>query len=277
MIARYWGEICTAVSVYWTFVRTAFLTMLAYRLRYFTGILTYLLLSSVHFFIWQAVYAGRADTELYGFSLAQMITYISVGWISRSFYFSNIDDEINNLVSSGQISTYLLRPVNFQLMLIARAIGESLFRITFFSTPIAVVLLFLFPILLPAGVGDWLLFCYSTFVGFFILVQFNFLIGLLAFYFKSIDGVMRAKYYLVQLLSGLLLPIEFFPGWAQQILNMLPFKMIASVPLNFYLGKIPAVAVPGVIFGQLLWLLLLYLIGRACWQSAFSRLTLQGG
>ena len=93
------------LSVYFSFVRNAFLNMLAYRMRYYTGILTYFLYVSVHYFIWNAVYAGKGPDELInGFTFSEMITYISVGWVARSLYFSNIDEEIDTLVRSGQVS-----------------------------------------------------------------------------------------------------------------------------------------------------------------------------
>ena len=42
------------IGVYRAFIRTAFLNMLAYRLRYFTGIVTYLLFVS-HYFYYRAL------------------------------------------------------------------------------------------------------------------------------------------------------------------------------------------------------------------------------
>ena len=46
-------------ELYEAFIRNSFLKMLAYRLRYYTGIITYLLFVSVYYFIWSAVYASE--------------------------------------------------------------------------------------------------------------------------------------------------------------------------------------------------------------------------
>ncbi len=49
--------------------------MLAYRMRYFTGILTYLLFVTVHYFIWQAIFSQKAPGELInGFTFTTMVT-----------------------------------------------------------------------------------------------------------------------------------------------------------------------------------------------------------
>ncbi len=252
--------------------------MLAYRLRYYTGIVTYLLFVTVHYFIWQAIFYGRpVGTEIHGFTLREMVTYVTVGWISRSFYFSDIDYDMDEIVRTGQVSMYLLRPVNFQLMMIAQAIGGTLFRGIFFTAPVAVLPLILFDVLPPQGVGNFLLFCFSTLTAFLILAQLNFIIGLLAFSFKSITGVIHAKYYVIQLFSGLLLPLSFFPEWAQTILHALPFKTITYVPLQFYLGHVSPEQIPLVVFNQIFWIVALAALGHYLWYRAFSELTLQGG
>lgn len=266
------------LSVYWSFIRNAFLTMLAYRMRYYTGILTYLLFVTVHYFIWHAVFSSQPlGARIHGFSFEEMVTYVSIGWLSRSFYFSDIDYEIDEVVRNGQIGIYLLRPVNFQLMMLAQAFGGILFRGLFFSVPIGFVLFLVYPILLPTpGISLWGFF-FSTFMAFLVLAQTNFIIGLLAFSFKSIEGVIRAKYYLIQLLSGLLLPLAFFPDWARQVLDALPFKIISHVPLQFYLGHIAREEMIGVFLNQIFWAVILFVAGALLWRRMLGKLTVQGG
>lgn len=266
-----------AFEVYLTFIRTAFLKMLAYRLRYYTGILTYLLFVSVHYFIWQAVFRAHGGGEINGYTFTQMVTYVAIGWITRSFYFSNTDEEIDDLVRTGQIGIYLLRPVDLQLMMLSQAAGDCMFRLLFFAPPIAVVTLLVFPVSLPPSWTDALLFALATAVGFLVLALINFIIGMFAFWFKSIDGLIRAKYYIVQLFSGLLIPVAFFPGWLGRIVDALPLKMIAFVPLQFYLGKVPHDRAWLMLTEQLAWVLALVVSGRILWRIVLRKLTIQGG
>ena len=90
---------------------------------------------------------------------------------------------------------------------------------------------------------------------------------------KSIRGINRAKYYLIQICSGLLLPLTFFPDWLRTVLEFLPFKIIAYVPLQFYLGKIEYSEFANVFFNQILWIIILWLIGLYFWFRARVRLT----
>lgn len=266
-----------AYSVYSSFLRIAFLNMLAYRLRYFTGVITYLLFVTVNYFIWNGVFSNQTSTEIKGFTLEEMVTYVVVGWVARSLYFSNIDVELNTLVRTGEVSTYLIRPVHFHQMMLWRAAGESLFRLLFFTIPISIVLLCIYPISLPPSTTHLFAFLFSTACSFFITAEINFLVGLLAFPLKSIDGIMRAKYFLLQLLSGLLLPITFFPEWAVAILAYLPFQSIAFVPLQIYLGKIEIDGIAAALGTQLVWCAILLFASIIGWRAAVRHLTLQGG
>ena len=65
-----------------------FVNTLAYRLRYYTGIVTYFIYVTVYYFIWKAIYEHSSAIE--GFDFSHILTYIAVGWIIRSFYFKTL-------------------------------------------------------------------------------------------------------------------------------------------------------------------------------------------
>ena len=265
-------------SPYLAIIRSAFLGMLAYRMRYITGILTYTLFVAVNYFIWNAIFGSRpGDARIHGFTLGEMVTYLSVGWIARSFYFSTIDEDIDELVRTGQISVFLLRPMDFHLTMLAQAVGESLFRISFVTLPISCVILMLFPVSAPASFGSALLFLLSSGTSFFILAELNFSVGLLAFELQSIQGLNRAKYYLLQLFSGLLMPVAFFPHWFQTIIYALPFRLITAVPMELYLGKFESSRIPWIFAQQLAWAAVMWLLAYSLWKRCVTKLVLQGG
>ena len=126
----------SALRVYGAFVRAAFLKMLAYRLRYLTGIFSYLIYVTTYYYLWRSVYAHAGPGRIAGLDLGEMVTYVAVGWIARSFYFNNVDRDLADLVAAGDIASLLARPVSLQGMMVAQSLGESLFRLLFFSLPI---------------------------------------------------------------------------------------------------------------------------------------------
>src|SRR5579864_7405013 len=148
------------LKTYSEFIRIGFVNILAFRLRYYTGIITYLINVTVYFFIWRAVFAS-AKGSIAGFSLPQILTYVSVGWIIRSFYWNTIDQEMAYEVIEGKIAMDMLKPVSVQWMWLTRAMGESAFRLILLTAPTAVLISLLFPVRRPASLGHFLLFVLS--------------------------------------------------------------------------------------------------------------------
>ena len=127
-----------SLAAYLEFARVGFVNILAFRLRYYTGIITYLINVSVYYFIWRAVFAN--SEQIVGYNLGQMVTYVSVGWILRSFYWNTIDQEMAYEVIEGKIAMDLIKPVSVLWMWFSRAMGESAFRLGLLTLPTAIVL-----------------------------------------------------------------------------------------------------------------------------------------
>ena len=211
------------LRLYWAFARVGFINTLAFRLRYYTGIVTYFIYVSVYYFIWKAIY--EHSTAIEGFDFAHLLTYIGVGWIIRSFYFNNIDQDLAYQVIEGRLAMDLIKPVNIQLMYVARAAGESVFRLALLTIPTAVVLFWFIPCACPPACGHAAAFLVSVILSFLIVAAINFAVGTFALRLQSILGLMRAKFFLLELFSGLLLPMTFFPHIVQKILAVMPFRI----------------------------------------------------
>ena len=264
------------LKTYVEFVRIGFVNILAFRLRYYTGILTYLINVTVYYFIWRAVF-GQAEGQIAGFSLPQILTYVNVGWIIRSFYWNTIDQEMAYEVIEGKIAMDLIKPVSVQWMWLTRAMGESAFRLILLTAPTAILITLLFPVRPPASAGHFALFLVSAVGSFFIMGAINFLIGTCAIPLKSILALIRAKYWLVELLSGLLVPISFFPRPLQIISSWLPFEHIAYTPLQIYLGMLTPAATLRRIALEYLWIAALLWLGHIWWTRATRKITIHGG
>jgi viologen exporter family transport system permease protein len=261
--------------IYGEFMRVGFVNTLAYRLRYYTGIVTYFIYVSIYYFIWKAIFEHSTNIE--GFDFKQLLTYVAVGWIIRSFYYNNIDQEIAIQVMEGKLAMDLIKPVNTQLMYVARSLGESVFRLALLTLPTAALLAIVFPLRFPAGFLNFTAFIVSGFLSFFIVAGINFCVGTFAIRLKSILGLLRAKYFLLELFSGLLIPISFFPDVFQKALAFMPFQYISYVPVLIYLGKIQGLGIAKALAIQLFWVFAMLGIGDLLWRWSSRRITIQGG
>lgn len=270
------SRVQSLLAPYAEFTRIGFVNILAFRLRYFTGIITYFLNVTVYYFIWSAVFR-KAAGPIAGFTLPQMLTYVAVGWIIRSFYWNTIDQEMAYEVIEGKIAMDFLKPVSVQWMWIFRAMGESAFRLGLLTVPTAIVIALVFPVQRPASHLDFFLFVIGVIGAFFLMAAINFMIGTCAIPLKSILAMIRAKYWLIELLSGLLIPMTYFPKAVARVLAWLPFEHIAFTPLSIYLGRYSPAQAAVWLCVQWIWVVILLFAGHWWWERATKKITIQGG
>jgi ABC-2 type transport system permease protein len=115
-------------------------------------------------------------------------------------------------------------------------------------------------------------------VGSVVLVAaMNFIVGALAIRMKSILGLLRAKFYVQELLSGLLVPITMFPPAIAAAMEWLPFQHIAYTPLRIYLGKLNGSVLVQTLATQWLWAAVLLTFGAWFWDRMARKLAVHGG
>ncbi len=145
------------------------------------------------------------------------------------------------------------------------------------TLPTALVLLLVYPLRRPASLRHCLAFLVSVLLSFLIVAAINFAVGTFALRLQSILGLLRAKFFLLELFSGLLLPHYLFPAVFQKIFKVLPFEYISYVPVLIYLGKINGAGHCGSLALQLFWVVMLFAIGDAMWRWSSRKITIQGG
>jgi ABC-2 type transport system permease protein len=139
------------------------------------------------------------------------------------------------------------------------------------------VLALLFPLRAPASALAGAMFLVSALLAFVLVAAINFLVGLIAIRTKSILGILRAKYFVLELLSGLLIPTTLFPEPLRSALMLSPFPHINYTPAALYLGKVQGAEAWRLLSMQAAWAVALVLLGRAMWNSSRRRVTIQGG
>ncbi|WP_044749487.1 ABC transporter permease [Bacillus alveayuensis] len=260
---------------YLEMIRIRFLMMLAYRTNYYTGIFIYSINIGAYYFLWSAIYGGKEDIQ--GLSIAQMITYVAISWMARAFYFNNIDREIAMEIKEGKVAVELIRPYHYLGMKTMQALGEGIFRLVFFSLPGMVIVSFIFPLKFSADLSTWGFFALSILFSFIINTQINLITGMLTFFLFNVDGLMRAKRVVIDLFSGLLLPISFYPLWAQEIMKWFPFQAISYMPSMIFTEGFQGHEVIEAILLQAFWAIILIIPIQLMWSIAKKQMVIQGG
>lgn len=270
------------LAPYWWLMRLTFLKLMAYRMRYLTGIATYAIFVGGQFAIWQAVFAAKglsAEQTLDGLTLSQLATYLAVGYMARAAYFTNTDSEIAGRFQNGDVTLDLLKPLSFHGQWMAQAAGETAFRVLFFAAPMALILVPIFGVLPPAGDGWWQ-FPVLFVAAFLINAELNLMTGTAAFFLEDITGLMSLKRNLLMLLSGLLVPLHFLPSALATATGWMPFALISYYPTMAYVGRLgthETLGFTSVLMLAIGWAVTLRVINIALWRRAQQRLEVQGG
>ncbi|ANB61330.1 ABC transporter permease [Anoxybacteroides amylolyticum] len=260
---------------YLEMIRIRFLMMLAYRTNYYTGILIYCINIGAYYFLWSAIYSGKSAIQ--GMSIEQMTTYVAVSWMARAFYFNNIDREIAMEIKEGKVAVELIRPYSYLGMKTMQGLGEGVFRLFFLSFPGVVITSLLFPLHFSSDIRTWGYFALSIMLSFVINSQLNLLAGVVTFFTLNNEGLLRAKRFVIDLFSGLILPISFYPHWAQEVMKYFPFQAISYIPSMIFTESFHGKAVIDGLLFQLMWSIILLLPLQLLWKAAKKRLVVQGG
>jgi len=263
------------VDKYLEMIRIRFLMMLAYRTNYYTGILIYSINIGAYYFLWSAIYGNKE--QIVGLSVTQMTTYVAVSWMARAFYFNNLDREMALEIMEGKVAVELIRPYNYLGMKVMQGLGEGIFRLFFFSAPGLIIVYFVFPVKFTWDLSVWGLFAISILLSFFINTELNLLTGITTFFIYNNSGLIRAKRVVIDLFSGLLLPISFFPGWAQAVMKYLPFQGISYFPSMIVTKGFSQAQAIDAITQQFVWVILLFFPIQILWSLAKKQLIIQGG
>lgn len=272
------------LAPYLHLIRTSFLKLMAYRMRYVTGIATYTIFVGVHWFVWRSVFAARGEgAEVGGLAFAQLTTYLAVGYIARAAYFNNVDREIAERFKSGDVVMDLLRPLDFHGNWLAQSIGETSFRLLFFALPMSIVIVPIFGVLPPSGDGWWQ-FPVLFLAAFLVNAELGLLTGTASFFLEDITGLMSLKRNLVMLGSGLMVPLHYLDSLigpaGVAVLTTLPFAIIGYYPTLAYVGQLGVEGTPDFTMAlglSVVWIVVLRVVNVVLWRSAQTKLEVQGG
>jgi ABC-2 type transport system permease protein len=245
----------------------------AYPLDLLSRSLSIVLFMWIFFNLWRAAYASTGGGAIAGLTLSDTLWYLMIAetiMLSRP----RLAQTIAAQVKDGSIAYLLNKPYSFLLYHVAVAMGDGLTRVV--SNLLAggaVVWLVVGP---PPALWGWPLTLAALLLGWLIDFCLTALIGMSAFVAEDVSAFEWIYNKLLMILGGLLIPLDFFPGWLQAIARSLPFAAAVYGPARLFVSPDPA-AFLGLVATQLGWLAglggLLFLVYR----RAEGWLSINGG
>lgn len=222
--------------------------------------------------------SNKANATNLGYSFSQLITYyivvVIISRLTNHYFDQSTQDEIRD----GTFSRFLLKPLSFPISFIAPSIGGKLFHFLFLFLPVILAISFVLKgnIVYPSAL-NFFLFIASIVAAFMLQYAFSVVITSVAFYLEQASAFMHVKWVLENVAGGYMIPITIYPGWAQNILNVLPFKYLYFIPAQIYLGKLSLNSALTQLLVAYVWVFILVFVSHAFWANGVRRYSGVGG
>jgi ABC-2 type transport system permease protein len=265
------------LDAYLSFARRGFQRAITYRFQFWAELGINVLFMYIYICVWRALYQGRSSVA--GYDRRQLLTYIIVSQTLITFQFTvRAWAMTEQKVRTGDVALDLIRPVDFQGMLLATAVGTAWHTLLTNMLPKFALFAATGVAGAPASALAWVLFPISAVLGFLVAFAIEFLIGIAAFWMVEVRGLHALVMWgICGFFSGYFLPLEFFPRWLAGIANLLPFPSMVYIPSAIYAGSLAGAAALMAVIRQLFWTLALIGAGRLLFGVACRRLVVQGG
>lgn len=197
----------------------------------------------------------------------QIVSYflIAGGLMSYLYAGMGIAGMFLKLIKNGELSQYLLRPVNVIVYPWALRTGRNLINQITGLIQIVIGLL----IAQPDLGGRGLLMLPIVFINALLInAAFNILLGCLAFYFVEIKGFISTFVHIAKLMRGDLMPLFLMPLAIQSILQATPFPASMFHLVGLLQGKTPPTW-PQILIGSM-WAIGLCFIASLAWRRGLK-------
>lgn len=262
------------MTAYLAVVSARFRVLLQFRAAALAGIVTQTFFGLVRLMIMQAYF--RAATGPQAMSPADMPAYVWLGQALFQMVPWNLDRDVAAQIRSGGVAYELLRPVDLYGLWFARALALRTAPVLLRALPMIVIAL-LFGMGPPPSAAAALAFAASVAAALALSCAVTVLVNVSMLRTVSGEGAAQTVLVAAWVFSGLVIPLPFFPQWLQPFIRWFPFSGLLDTPLRLYTGNIPATDALAFVARQVLWTVVLVLLGRRALAWGLRRLSVLGG
>lgn len=269
-------SIPVAAGLYVQVAKRSFQRHLAYRGATLAGLFTNAVFGVLLASVFTALYRSRgADASaVAGFTLHEALTFIWIGQALIMVIYMWGWWEIAVSIQSGDVVADLMKPVDYYSFWLSRDLGRAACHALVRFAPTLLFGALLYDLALPDSIWTWVAFATSVILAVIVSFAFRFILNISAFWLVDIRGAGGLALVAMNLLSGFLVPISFFPPWLRTVADLLPFRAIIMLPIQVLLRQNNPGAALAI---QLFWAVVLTLLGRALLALAVRKVVVQGG
>jgi len=264
---------------YWQIINNTWQEYGVYRLNFLVWRLRSFISFATIYFFWWTVFAGRQ--EVFGWRQEQILTYILGVAMVRSIVLSSRTIDVGGEINQGNLTNYLLKPLNFLSYWFSRDIADKILNIILTIFELVVFFIIVKPLLfLQTNFWFLIFFFFSLILATILYFFINLFLGLIAFWTpESWSGVWGPRFVftiILEFFAGTIFPLDILPKPIFVILQFTPFPYLIYFPLKIYLGEAGFWQIFAGFTICLLWLGIWYLIVEKTWRAGLKVYAAEG-
>ncbi len=202
-----------------------------------------------------------------------MLTYVFMVLVVQSIVLSAPSaDNIGGEISNGDLSNYLLRPINYLKYWFTRDLSSKMLNLIFAAGELSALWLLLRPnISLPTSgfvmLGFLMACAMATVIYFFVSVAAR----LVAFW--TPENTWALAFVLVvfmETLAGGIFPLDILPSFVRFLIELTPFPYMIYYPIAIFVGKVTGFGIVIVLAKSLLAMLVSFLVMKWVWTKGLK-------
>lgn len=263
----------TSVRKYWAIFQTTLVNSLAYPGELVGRSLMILPFMWIFYQLWNVTFAASGSDTINGLTLHDTMWYLMMAE-TIELGRPRVARTIAENVKDGSIAYLLNKPYDFMVYQFSFSMGETVFRSL--MTAIFGGMMVWWLAGPPPELQNWLLALIAVLGAWVLNFLVNGIIGLAAFVSEEVAPYEWIYQKFAFIFGGLLIPLDFYPGWLQKIAFALPFPAMLYGPARLFVSPDPSLFV-SVLWQQVLWILVLGILLVVAYRRGLARLTVNGG
>lgn len=220
----------------------------------------------------------EGDGQLNNYDVSGIITYFVISALFMRLTLNGSGFELSGLIKGGGLSRFLLKPMSVPVHLYFKNLAQagegvlSQLILTLLVLPF-VHMYISWKLTLFTGVLLLAYLVVATIISFNIWILF----GKVAFWIQESTAVMYSFAVLMNFLTGMFIPLDFFPDWSQRVMELLPFSAFTFIPAKIFIGHYEPQKIVSMLSVHIMWILVLTLVNSIIWSRGIRRYSAVGG
>lgn len=242
-----------------------------YRFEFFNSLTVSIMVPvMIQLALWQSIFSDPQTTTIAGQTYPQFLQYTLVSVLFFQIRGGDHDFELAELIRTGGLSQYLLRPIGFLRYFYCQAIGSK----------IIVLLVCLVCALIAHSYADAFknTSLLSIFLGFTLALLGNVihyllscLLTVVAFYWEEATSLLMAKNLVTSVLCGEIIPLALFPQKYLSVMEYLPFHLYVYTPTQIANQAIASTQILQMFAVAIVWIVILSILLNFAFNTGLKR------